>query len=96
MRRADEDALREAVAASKIGSARETLALHEAERWRAEFIAGDEALERWVQAHPETDVQHLRSLVRAARRDAAGLGVEARQPKSYRELFQFIKPWIPT
>ena len=94
MRGADEEALREAVAASKIGSARETLALHEAERWRAEFIAGDEAVERWVSAHPDTDVQHLRSLVRAARRDAAALPPEARQPKSYRELFQFIKPWI--
>ena len=94
MRRADDAKLREAVAASKIGSARETLALHEAERWRAEFIAGDEAVERWVSAHPSTDVQHLRSLVRAARRDAAKLPTEARQPKSYRELFQFIKPWM--
>ena len=92
MRRADEDALREAVAASKIGSARETLALHEAERWRAEFIASDEALARWVASHPETDVQHLRSLVRAARRDAAALAPEARQPKSFRELFLFIRP----
>ena len=94
MRRSDDAELREAVAASKIGSARETLALHEAERWRAEFIAGDEAVERWVSAHPSTDVQHLRSLVRAARRDAAKLPTEARQPKSYRELFQFIKPWM--
>jgi ribosome-associated protein len=94
MRHADEEALREAVAASKIGSARETLALHEAERWRAEFIADDAALERWVQLHPQTDMQHLRSLVRAARRDAAGQPPEARQPKSFRELFQFIRPLL--
>ncbi|MDZ7591395.1 MAG: ribosome biogenesis factor YjgA [Rubrivivax sp.] len=94
MRSADEAALREAVAAATLGSARETLALHEAERWRAELIAGDDALTRWQQAHPETDTQQLRSLVRAARRDAAALPPEARQPKSFRELFQFIKPML--
>lgn len=94
MRSADEEALREAVAASKIGSARETLALHEAERWRAEFIADDAAVTRWAEQFAQSDLQQLRSLVRAARRDAAGLAPEARQPRSHRELFQFIKPWI--
>jgi ribosome-associated protein len=96
MRSADEAALREAVAASQLGSAHETLALHEAERWRAEFIADDTALTRWAEQFPQTDLQQLRSLVRAARRDAAGLAAEARQPRSARELFQFIKPWITT
>ena len=93
MRSADEDALREAVAAAGLGSARETLLLHEAERWRAELIADDAALERWLAGHPDSDAQRLRSLVRAARRDA-GLPVEQRQPKSHRELFQFIKPLL--
>ena len=96
MRSADEAALREAVAAATLGSAKETLALHEAERWRAELIADDDAMTRWQQAHPETDTQQLRSLVRAARRDAAVLPAEARQPKSFRELFQFLKPMIST
>jgi len=89
MRSADEAVLREAVAAAKLGSAKETLALHEAERWRAELIADDGALTRWMAGHPDTDTQQLRSLVRAARRDA--VAPEARQPRSHRELFQFIK-----
>ncbi len=88
----DAGALREALAAAMLGSARDTLALHEAERWRAELIADDAALARWLAQHPATDTQQLRSLVRAARRDAAGLAPEARQPKSLRELFRFIKP----
>ncbi len=95
MRNADESLLREAVAEATLGSARETLALHEAERWRAELVASDDALTRWIEAHPDTDAQQLRSLVRAARRDAgkpAGPGQDTRQPKSLRELFQFIKP----
>jgi ribosome-associated protein len=94
MRSADEEALREAVAAATLGSAKETLMLHETERWRAELMADDDAMTRWLQLHPDTDTQQLRSLVRQARRDAAGLAPEARQPKSFRELFLFIKPML--
>jgi ribosome-associated protein len=94
VRAADEAALREALAAAELGSARETLALHEAERWRAELLAGDEGLARWLQAHPTCDAQRLRSLVRAARRDAGDLDREARRPKSFRDLFQFIRPLV--
>jgi ribosome-associated protein len=96
MRGTDEGPLREALAEATIGSARAKLALHEAERWRAELIADDGALGRWLERHPDTDTQQLRSLVRAARRDAAGLEPEARQPKSFRDLFQFLKPMIST
>ncbi len=93
MRSADADVLREAVAEAELGSAKEALRLHEAERWRAELIADDDALTRWLHDHPATDTQQLRSLVRAARREAA-LPPEQRQPRTYRELFQFIKPFI--
>lgn len=94
MRSADETVLREAVAAAKLGSAKDTLVLHDTERWRADLVASDEALTQWMQAHPDTDTQQLRSLVRQARKDAAGLAPEARQPKSFRELFQFLKPFL--
>jgi ribosome-associated protein len=96
MRGADEEALREAVAAATVGSAKETLLMHETERWRAELIADDDAMTRWLEEFPDTDSQQLRSLVRAARRDAKDLVPEARQPKSHRELFQFIKPQLVT
>ena len=94
MRGADEEALREAVAAATVGSAKATLALHQAERWRAELIADDAAMTRWQTAHPDTDTQQLRSLVRAARREAAQ-PPDKRNPRSARELFQFIKPMLP-
>jgi len=82
------------VAAFALGSAKDTLALHEAERWREALIDDDEALTRWMAEHPDTDAQRLRSLVRAARRDRAALTPEQRQPRSFRELFQFIRPLI--
>jgi ribosome-associated protein len=93
MRFADAGPLREAVAAFKLGSARDTLALHEAERWRAELVASDEALTRWAAECPGSDLQRLRSLVRAARKDAAA-APEQRNGRGWRELFQFIKPWL--
>ena len=93
MHSADEAVLREAVAEATLGSARETLLLHEAERWRVALVADDDALTRWLLDHPGCDTQQLRSLVRAARR-AAALPIEQRQPKSYRELFQFLKPHL--
>ena len=94
MRHVDPAPLREAVAAATLGSARDTWRLHEAERWRAALIADDDALTRWLAGHPEVDAQHLRSLVRAARRDGAGLAVGARQPRSHRELFQLLRPLV--
>ena len=96
MRQVDDGPLREAVAEAALGSARETLLLHEVERWRAELITDDDALTRWQSAHPTTDTQQLRSLVRAARRDTAAMKPEDRQPRSVRELFQFIKPFLQT
>ncbi|MFY9511792.1 MAG: ribosome biogenesis factor YjgA [Rubrivivax sp.] len=93
MRSADEAVLREAVAEATLGSARETLRLHETERWRDALIADDKALDTWLAEHPDTDIQQLRSLVRAARRDAA-LPPEKRQSRNHRELFQFLKPLI--
>jgi len=93
MREVDATPLQEAVAESKLGSARETLLLHEAERWREALIAEDEALTRWLQAHADCDVQRLRSLVRAARREAA-LPPTQRNLRAYRELFQFIRPHL--
>lgn len=90
MRRSDPEPLREAVAAMQLGGARESLALHEAERWRVDLIASDDALTRWMAEHPDTDAQALRSLIRAARKDAAAQP-EQRSGKAFRELFQRIK-----
>jgi ribosome-associated protein len=90
MRQADPEPLREAVAAMKVPHARDTLALHQAEHWREQLIADDKALQPWIDAHPDTDTQQLRSLIRAARKEGA-LPAEQRHGRGYRELFQFIK-----
>lgn len=95
MRSADADALREAVAEASIGSARETLRLHEAEQWRDALIAGDDAFTDFAARFPGADLQALRALARQARKDApaadAPPGQAPRQGRAYRELFKQVR-----
>jgi ribosome-associated protein len=93
MRTTDPEPLRDAVAQYKLGSARDSLQLHEAERWRAELVSDDEAISRWASTYPQTDLQRLRSLVRAARHDAL-TAAEQRHGRGWRELYQFVKPFV--
>ncbi|MBL8303954.1 MAG: DUF615 domain-containing protein [Ideonella sp.] len=90
MRRTDPEPLREAVASMQLGQAKDALALHQAEHWRAVLVADDGAIERWAGEHPGSDLQQLRSLVRAARKDAAA-APEQRSGKAFRDLFRFIR-----
>jgi len=96
MRRLDPaalDAVRAALDEQHRGPAEATATLHEAERWRDQLIADDDALGGWIEIHPGTDAQQLRALVRQARKDLkAGLPGEApRQGKAYREVFQLVR-----
>jgi ribosome-associated protein len=93
MRDVDPEPLRAAIAAFALGSAIDAMQLHEAERWRVELVRDDEAIERWTKAFPGSDVQRLRALVRAARRDEAAAAGQ-RHGRGWRELFQFVKPHV--
>lgn len=100
MRGVDEDTLTAVEAAldeQSKGSAKGTLSLHQAEQWRDRLIADDEALTAWMQLDPQSDVQHLRALIRQARKDAQATqaqerpGEAVRHGKAYREIFQIVK-----
>jgi ribosome-associated protein len=98
IRGVDAEPLKEAVAAYQLGHARDALSLHEAENWRVRFLADEKpALDAWLLAHPDTDIQAMRSLIRQARKDAASQpeetapGQVVRHGRAYRELFQIIK-----
>ncbi|MDC8785090.1 ribosome biogenesis factor YjgA [Roseateles koreensis] len=90
MRRVDPEPLRQAVAAYKLGHAKDSLALHQSEAWRERLLKDDAALQEFIQDHNGIDVQQLRSLLRAARKDATA-APEQRSGRAYRDLFQFIK-----
>lgn len=83
----DVEAIRRVLATFVGASKAETARLHAIERWRDRLIAGDDAVTEFIAAHPDTDVQALRTLVRNARKEAQ----LAKPPKSSRELFQMVK-----
>ena len=85
----DAEPLREAVASYRVGSAKDTLAMHQAEYWRDQLLATDDALATWLKDYPATDVQQMRSLVRAARKEKLEPG--ERRGRAYRDLFRMVK-----
>ena len=92
MRAHDEEdfaAARGALANDRTASAREAAALHRIESLREKLLGdgGDAALTDFIAAHPQADRQHLRALIRQARRER-----EADQPpRAQRELFRCLR-----
>lgn len=101
MRKLDESLLekmRACVASDGALHQQETLALHAAEHWRDRLLADDDALAAWLQERPESDAQHLRALIRQARKDTppptateVSQGLAPRKSRAYRELFQALR-----
>ncbi|MGW8394594.1 ribosome biogenesis factor YjgA [Pseudoduganella sp. HUAS MS19] len=71
----------------KGASKADTAALHALERRRDKLLADDKALTALLEEAPHLDVQHLRTLIRNARKEQA----ENKPPKAYREIFQILK-----
>ncbi len=104
MRKLEDDTIAAAETALDVqhkGSAEEKLALHLAEQWRDRLLADDQALTEWFEVEREagfeTDPQHLRALIRQARKDAAAkqppesAGAAVRHGKAYRDIFRIVK-----
>lgn len=100
MRKLDEaqvQAIRDALDVQHNGSAEETLALYMSELWRDRLLKDDQALADWLAAHPDTDSQQLRALIRQARKDglpdksAVSQGAFTRQGRAYRDIFKLVR-----
>jgi ribosome-associated protein len=83
----DVSAIRAALAGVRQPHAAEVARLHEAERWRARLLSGDERqLAAFVERYPECDRERLELLVRDSRREHA----LDRPPRSSRLLFRYL------
>jgi len=94
-------AVRDALDEQRSGSAKEKLALHQAEQWRDRLIAQDSAQAEWIDLYPATDIQQLRALIRQARKDApaegnatVSQGLAPRKGRAYRELFALVRAQV--
>ena len=65
--------------------------LHRIEHWRDRLLADPDALTELLASHPDTDIQHLRALIRNAHKEKE----LNKPPKSYREIFQVLREIMP-
>ncbi|MDP2241155.1 MAG: ribosome biogenesis factor YjgA [Burkholderiales bacterium] len=65
--------------------------LHHIERWRDRLLVDETALNELVGAHPQADIQQLRTLIRNTLRERE----LNKPPKSYRALFQMLRELMP-
>lgn len=102
LRQNDIDAVRQQVDTWKHGSKEQNDHLHRVELTRDRLIESDDEVTRLIEQYPAIDIQALRSIVRAARKEHSNnvkLSEEpqdglALQRKQYRLLFQFLKDLI--
>lgn len=87
MRGIDPAPIEEQLAAIRGESNTAKAEFHALENWRTRLLEHENAVAEWVQQYPDTDVQHLRNLIRNARKEAE-LG---KPPKSSRELFRMLR-----
>lgn len=90
MRSLEEDeiaAIQKMLDSWKGASKAETAALHAIERRRDKLLSDDKALTQLLAENPQLEAQHLRTLIRNARKEQA----ENKPPKAYREIFQILK-----
>lgn len=87
MRDLDAEPIRAALADFDGQSAQSRARQQQLERWRTRLIDDDEALTEYADAHPGTDIQALRTLIRNARKEVA----ESKPPRAQRELFRVLR-----
>lgn len=88
LRDEDEAAIRQTMVQISQPQMDEVKAFHEIEQWRDRLIEGDdEVINRLISRFPDTDRQHLRQLVRNARKERK----MEKPPKYSRLLFQYLK-----
>lgn len=88
MRSEDADAIQYAIDQFDSSSERFAQELHRMESWRDRLIAeGNDVLSDFISENPDTDVQHLRSLVRNAKKDKE----REKNTGAGKKLFQYIR-----
>jgi len=93
MRSADRDAIGATLERQQQKDAEQVHFLQQAENWRDRILAeGDAALNEFAGAHPGTDRQYLRQVLRAALKDRK----EGKPPTNARKLFKYLRDFMST
>lgn len=88
MRNEDVDAIREAIELQDPSSEAYGRRQKQQEQWRARLLDDDQAMNEFIDAYPDVDRQHLRTLIRNAKKEQAA---ESAKNTHFKKLFQVIK-----
>lgn len=95
LRSADAAIIRQKLDEWTLGSQESTRAMHRLESLRDTLIEDDNALTGFLDEYPDTDVQHLRTLIRTARKETQHNTTlkpgDTPGRKHYRALYQALK-----
>ncbi|MBT3813579.1 MAG: DUF615 domain-containing protein [Gammaproteobacteria bacterium] len=88
MRKTDVEPIQEQLDKIKAKSAHAARELHQLERWRERLLSDDkQAVTEFLAKNPEAHAQHIRQLIRNAKKELA----IAKPPKSSRLLFCYLR-----
>lgn len=88
MREYDAEEIRLALKKNEMENEVNTRHFHQLEQWREQLIEqGDEVLKQFVTEYPNTDVQHLRQLIRNAKQDRKN----NKNTGSEKKLFKYLR-----
>lgn len=68
----------------------EARAFHQLEQWRDKLLADDDALTQLLNEYPAVDSQHIRQLIRSARREQQ----LNKPPSAARSLFRYLRSML--
>ena len=91
MRKTDAEPIQAAYEAVTSHIHADTRQLHKIENWRDRLLGdGDQALGELLDHYPHADRQHLRQLMRSAKKEQE----RSKPPRAARELFQYLKALV--
>jgi len=88
MRGEDAEEIQAAVDQFEAGKQAHLQIFHKLERWRERLIVGDNTdLQAYLTEDPEADIQHLRQLLRNAKKEAS----QGKPPGASKKLFKYLR-----
>ena len=87
LRKIDVSEIQDQLESFKSQAQQQNRAFHELEQWRDRLLTDDQALTELLNSYPGMDRQHIRQLIRAARKEQS----QNKPPAAARSLFKYLR-----
>lgn len=87
LRQIDSSEINDHLSSLHLQSKQQAMALQRVEQWRDRLLADDQAITELLNDYPAIDRQHLRQMIRTARKEQQ----QNKPPAAYRSLFRYLR-----